>query len=180
MKAFSDDQVTNAIYQGIKRGIDITLGGNCFGSCVILIYSAMDTMASLAMPAGQAEVGKADFVRWADRYIHFPCQDQITGEEFYGARCAMLHSYGAASRLSRAGRVGQVAYMDLSIPEVRANPAATPPLVLVSISALRDAAFRGIDQSLIDMFADTAHAPIAEARLNALMKVFMLPNVRSS
>jgi len=129
----------------------------------------MDTMAYLDMPSDQQDVKKTDFVRWAERYIRFPSPEQLTGLELYGARCAMLHRYSVASRLSREGQCRQIAYMDKSVPEVRSNPAISTDLVLVSVPGLAQAFFDGVDTFLIDLFSDIKKAPIAEERLRKLV-----------
>lgn len=126
-------------------------------------------MAYLAMPASQDDVTRTDFVRWADQYIKFPCTEQLTGLDLYGARCAMLHNYGIASDLSRKGKCRQVGYMNKSVPEVRFNPEVSK-LVLVAVPALADAFFSGVDKFLIDLFADRNKAPIAEERLKNLVQ----------
>jgi len=172
MEKFSDDLVINVVQQGIKRGIDVAIENHCYGSSVILIYSAIDTMAFLGMPAAQKDVARADFVAWADRYMRFPCKEQITGIELYAARCAMLHNYGTRSRLSRKGQARQVGYADHAIPEVRFDPQISDELVMVSIQALRTSLFQGIDRYLVDLFVDSARAPVAEERLRWLVHVF--------
>jgi hypothetical protein len=98
------DPITKAIYGGIKKGIQVAIENNCYGSAVILILSGIDSMAFLNMPESQTDVRKADFIDWADRYIEFPCKEKLTGSDLYGARCAMLHSYGVVSKMS--GRLG--------------------------------------------------------------------------
>ncbi|MEK6325475.1 MAG: hypothetical protein AABN33_27865 [Acidobacteriota bacterium] len=59
--------------------------------------------------------------------------------------------------------------MDRAIPEVVYNPVVDKELVLVSIPALADAFFRGIDAFLIDVFSDKTRAPIVETRVNKLV-----------
>lgn len=171
MTTIKNDPITNAIYGGIKRGIEVTLENHCYGSAVKLIFSGMDTMAYLDMPGGQQDVEKKDFISWVERYIKFPCKDQLTGLDLYGARCAMLHTYGARSKLSREGKCRMVCYMDKSIPEIRSKP-GIDDLVMVSISALADAFFKGINEFLVDLFANKDKAAIAEIRLKELMQEY--------
>jgi hypothetical protein len=166
MNSVEKDPIINAIYGGIKRGIQVAIENECFDAAIILILSGMDSMAFLGMPSDQQDVKKDDFVKWADRYIRFPCDDQLTGLDLYGARCAMIHSYGVVSDLSRKGQCRMVAYMDESVPEVRYNPAVTKDLVLVSVTALAEAFYNGIDRFLVDLFADKNRSEIAEKRLN--------------
>ncbi len=166
----SKDPLINAVHNGIKRGIRVALENDCLGSAVILILSGIDAMAYIAMPVGQDAVTRGDFVGWAKQYIKFPCSEQLTGIDLYGARCAMLHNYGPASELSRKGKCRQVLYMDKSIPEVLFNPNVSKDLVLVSVPALTDAFFSGVDKFFVDLFADKKKAPIAEQRLKKLVQ----------
>ena len=126
-------------------------------------------MAYLGMPADQQEVKKTDFISWADRYIKFPCKEQLTGTDLYGARCGMLHQYGVRSDLSRSGNCRMVGYMDKSIPEVRYDKNASKDLVLVSVPALMTAFFEGVDRFLPNLFSDAKKAPVAEQRLQTLI-----------
>jgi len=168
-----DDPIINAIHKGIKRDIQITLDNNCLRATVILIYAGMDAMAFLDMPKGQTEVKRKDFIDWAERYIHFPCKEQLTGADLYGARCSMLHAYGAVSRMSNAGECRVIGYMDKSLPEIRyETDEALKHLVLVSIPALKDAFFKGIDKFLVDAFSDKKKAEIVEERLRTFVQQF--------
>jgi hypothetical protein len=170
MADLAHDPVINAINNGIRRGIKVAIGNGCHGSAVILIYSGMDSMAFLAMPKEQEDVTGRDFIDWADRYIKFPCKDQLTGADLYGARCAMVHTYSVYSRMSREGKARVVGYMDKSVPEIRYSPEVSKEFVLVSVPALAEALFTGIEKFLIDVFSDKARAPIVEDRMKKLVQ----------
>ena len=170
----SKDPLINAVHNGIKRGIRVALENNCLGSAVILILSGIDAMAYIAMPASQDDVTRDDFVIWTAQYIKFPCVEQLTGLDLYGARCAMLHNYGTASKLSRKGKCRQVGYMDKSVPEIRFDPNVSNDLVLVSVPALADAFFPGVDKFLVDLFTDNNKTSIAEQRLKKLVQAIPL------
>ena len=86
----------------------------------------------------------------------------------------MLHSYGTASKLSSEEKCRQVGYMDKSVPEVRFAPNVSNDLVLVSVPALAEAFFSGVDKFLIHMFEDKKKAPIAEQRLKNLVQAIPL------
>ncbi len=129
------DPINSAIYDGVKRGINVCLESECFGSAVILILSGIDTMANLSMPVGQVDVTRDDFVRWCDRYIRFRGSEQLTGLELYSARCGMLHTYTVESRLTRSGQCRKLVYMDRSVPEIRYSRRIDPSVALVSIEA---------------------------------------------
>ncbi len=164
------DPIINAINNGIRRGIEVTVANGCYGSAVILIYSGMGSMAYLAMPANQRDVMGKDFIDWAGRYIKFPCKEQLTGADLYGARCAMVHTYSVYSKMSREGKCRLVGYMDKAVPEVMYDPGVSKELVLVSVPALAEALFRGIDAFLIDAFSDKKRAQVVEARMKNLVQ----------
>jgi hypothetical protein len=165
----ANDPIINAVYGGIKRDIDVALDNRCLRAAIILIYSGIDTMARLAMDAAKTGVEKSDFIAWVDRYIHFPCKEQLTGLDLYAARCAVLHTYTTDSGLSRAGKARRIGYMDHAVPEVVYNASVDATLVLVSIKALRDSFFAGIDRFFVEAFADAAREAIVEKRLRELL-----------
>lgn len=175
MGTFDDDPIINAVHRGIKDDIDFVLSNRRLGAAVILIYSAMDAMACLDMPETQTQVTGADFIKWVDRYIRFPCRDQITGEELYSARCGMLHTYTIESKKTRSGKCRMISYCDRSIPEIRFDAKIAPNLVGVSIQAMKDALFRGIDDFLVHAFSDPSRIPVLEARLESLVQMFPYP-----
>lgn len=179
MTDLSRDPVINTIHNGIRRGIEVAVDNDCLASAVILIYSGIDTMAYLAMPKGQTDVKGEYFIDWAGRYIRFPCKDQLTGVDLYGARCAMVHTYSVSSKLLREGKARIIGYLNRSVPEVRYNPKIDREKVLVSVPALADAFFQGTDRFLVDVFSDKSRAPLVEARMRSLVQRLPVPKDQS-
>lgn len=165
MVNLSQDPIINVIHNSIRKGINITLEHECEASAVILILSAIDAMAYLCMAEDQEDVQRGDFIAWADRYIRFPCTEQVTGEDLYGARCAMLHNFGAQSKMSRNDQCRVILWMDKAIPPVIFER-QFPNFVMVSIPALRDALFEGMDRFLIDLYKNpiSKEAKLADQR----------------
>ena len=161
-----------SVINSIRRGIDVALQNNCLGSSVILILSAVDTMAYVSMPQAQQDVTRTDFMNWTDRYIRFPGTEQLTRADLYGARCAMLHSYGVRSRMSRQGDCRMVGYMDESSPPIRFDPKVSKELVLVSIPALKEALYQGMEQFLNDFYGQPETAKLADERFNTIVGQF--------
>ena len=168
---FSQDPIINVIHNSIRKGVNVTLENECDGSAVILMLSAIDTMAYLSMPEGQEDVQRDDFTRWADRYMQFPGKDQLTGADLYGARCAMLHSFGAQSKMSRTGQCRVILWMDKANPPVFFRPDLQLRYVFVSIAALRDALFEGMDRFLIDLYKNpnSKEAKLADKRFQSFV-----------
>lgn len=163
------DPLQGAIYDGVKRSIVICLDNGCFGAAVALTYSGIDTMAFLGMAEEQQDVKATDFIAWCDRYLRLPGSIRIPGIEWYAARCALLHTYTVESKLSRQGRARKILYSDHAVPEIVYQPGIAHDCVLVSIRALTNAFFEGIDRSLIDVFKDSKRREIAEARLQGML-----------
>lgn len=172
MKEPPKESISNVIHEGIKRGIEVLLERKCYGSVVILVYAGMEAMAYLNMPASQQDVTRRDFIAWAEKYIRFPCAEQLTGLDLYGARCSMLHSYSVVSELSRKKKCRMVGYMNRSVPEVFSNPRVSKDLVMVSVEGLAEAFFKGVDRFIIDLFGDPTRAPLARKRLRKLVHAF--------
>ena len=173
---FSRDPVINAIYKGIKEGIKVALENKCYGSSLILIFAGIDAMANLARPESSKEVKQADFIGWVNKYLKIETKESITGEEFYGARCAVLHTYGIESGLTKKRIARKLGYMVHGDPPIKYNADVDKALVIVDILALSEAFFNGIDNFLIDLFASMENKPmkrkIVEDRLNKLIVAF--------
>jgi hypothetical protein len=161
MNGISEQSRKNVIEDGIKRPIVILLESNALSGTIQLVYSGIDAMAFLGMPKNRDEVRKGDFIRWADKFIKFATPEQPSGVDFYGARCAILHQFGTESRMSKAGQCRIILYATKTTPEVIAFPDA----FLVSVHALVDALFRGIDE-----FLSAEREPSESEMLNSRLK----------
>jgi hypothetical protein len=163
------DPFINAINGGIREDIAFNLKHERYRATLILVYSAIDAMAFLNMPESQHEVQRGDFIAWASRYIRFSGDEQLTGEDLYGARCAVLHSYTGQSKMSRFGQCRELVYIHKSTKEPVTAHRTFKNNFLVSIDALITALFRGMDEFLPLLFADPQKSTIAETRLQKLL-----------
>lgn len=75
-----------------------------------LIYSTIDIMAWLNRDENHADVDANDFVRWVETYLLPDSDLPCTAIDLYAARCSLVHSYTAESRLSRMGKASQIYY----------------------------------------------------------------------
>lgn len=169
---FAGDSLINAIYQGIKRGIQVTYDNECYGACLILIYCGIDAMSYLDMPPSQEEVHTNDFIQWAERYLSPNLKNQatqITGEELYSARCAVVHTYTVESRKTKSGSTRAIGYAVGGGQSIVWDAKVAPNLVLLWLEALRDAFFTAIDRFLTEGYADKQKQPILETRLRNLL-----------
>jgi len=169
--SLKNDPIYNAIYNGINKGIRVTLDNECFGSAVILIYAGIEAMATLARPADQIEVRRTDFVNWIDRYIQLNAPERISGEEFYSARCAVMHNFGVENTMTHSGSARMLGYVVGGTPPVHFCARVSPNHVLVDILAFAEAFFKGVDGFLIDAFSDPQRSPLIERRLQDMLCV---------
>ncbi|MBA7685473.1 hypothetical protein ES703_93898 [subsurface metagenome] len=169
---FAGDPLINAIYQGIKRGIQVTYDNECYGACLILIYCGIDAMSYLDMPSSQAEVHADDFIQWAERYLSPYLKNQttqITGDELYSARCSMVHTYTVESRKTKSGSARAIGYVISGGQPIVWDAKVAPGLVLLRLETLCDAFFTAIDRFLMEGYADKQRQPILETRLKNLL-----------
>jgi len=171
MNDFTRDPIINVINNGIKRDIRVALDNGCHRAAVTLIYSGIDAMAGLTRPEKQDEVSRNDFISWADRYIKLKHPKVVTGSDLYGARCAILHTYGPESRMSKAGLCKRISYMVADGP-ILYSKSKDPNLVVISVSHFADAFFAGIDKFLVDVFSVKATADLVESRLGDMYHEF--------
>ncbi len=168
---FAKDPLINAIYQGIKRGIQVTYDNECYGAFLILIYCGIDAMSYLDMPTNRAEVQAGDFIQWAERYLSPNLKNkatQVTGEELYSARCATVHTYGIESLKTKSGSARRILYMVDGGQSIVWDATVAPDLVL-RLETLRDAFFTAIDKFLIESYADKQKQTILETRSRNLL-----------
>jgi len=163
------DPITQSIYNDLKKGIELTLKSDCPISALSLIFCGIDVLANLGRPASSASVNASDFILWAERFLKLPGKVAVTGEEWYSARCAVLHTLGVESRRTRSGTARKVAFVLGGHPPVRFNPAIDKTLILVDIRALAKSFFGGIDLFLVGAFASSEKRKIVEERLKGLL-----------
>jgi hypothetical protein len=78
---------------------------------LVLTYSAMDALASLARESKSDYVTGADFKVWARTYLLAAGSPlACSPEDLWGARCGVLHTHGATSKLSDEGHARKILY----------------------------------------------------------------------
>jgi hypothetical protein len=106
-------------------------------AAVAMVYICIDTMAFLAMPAGQTTQGKKDFISWVDTYLKADQSQpyQYRGIDVYAARCSLLHAFSAETEAHRKDpTIRHFGYTDNGLHAF--NPAEAPRLVILSVAVL--------------------------------------------
>ena len=162
------DPLFNAIYSGIKLGISAAFDAKAFGSGLTLIYCGIDSMAWLNMPSGQTDVTRTDFVDWVDSYFDRSFTSQVTGEELYSARCAVVHTYTNESRSSRSG-ARMIGYKLGGSPPINFDPRVDKDVLIMELGYFKDAFFKSIDDFLMKAFMDSNKGKLIDQRSQKLL-----------
>ena len=172
MKTPPPDPILNAINDGIRRSINVVIENQCFGATIILIFAAIDAMSHINRPPGEKYNDSDDFKIWVGKYFHVFGQTKVTRDEWWAARNAILHTYGAYSKLHEQPGIRQIGWITNSKAHILYEPSVAPQLVMVDILAMRDAFFKGMDSFLIEVFADPTRKELMEQRINELIMTF--------
>jgi len=160
--------VANVILNGILKPPHLLLEKGFERAAVVLVYSGMDAMTFMNLPAGQTGSTRKDYIAWAEQYIRFPCHEKVTGVELYAARCGVLHTFTPDSDLSREGKARRIFYIDQHTPEVSHDAAVASDVVVVSVHGLYTAFENGVRQFLKDLHTDAARETLALERLDKM------------
>jgi hypothetical protein len=160
--------VVNVILYGILKPTHLLLDNGFERAALVLLYSGMDAMTFMNLPAGQTGSTRKDYIAWAEQYIRFPCHEQLTGVELYAARCGVLHTFTPDSDLSRKGKARRIVYVNQHTPEVRYDAAVASDVVVVSVHGLYTAFVNGVQQFLKDLRTDSARETLALERLDKM------------
>jgi len=90
--------------------IDTCFKNKLFMPGLILLYSGIDIMAWLDRKKSHPDVKGSDFIRWTKSYILPNLCVSCEAIDLFGARCSLLHSYTAESRLSRVRKAKKIFY----------------------------------------------------------------------
>ncbi len=94
-------QISKEPINEMLSAIDICLKSEFFIPSLILIYSCIDIMAWLNRKKSHKDVKASDFIRWVEKYLLPDSGLNCKAIDLYAARCSLLHSYTAESKLSR-------------------------------------------------------------------------------
>ena len=96
--------------QDLISSIELCLARGYVAPSLMLIYATMDIMAWLDRDEGHMDVQRGDFVKWVEKYVLPGSGLSCTATDLYAARCSLIHSYSAESRLSREGQANETYY----------------------------------------------------------------------
>lgn len=77
---------------------------------LILLYSTIDILSWLNRESSHIDSVKSDFIKWCNLFLEPKKNFSCSAEDLYSARCGILHSYTAYSRMTRNGEAKQLWY----------------------------------------------------------------------
>jgi hypothetical protein len=156
----------------IGTDIHVCLKNNAPTGAVLLTYCAMDAMAFLSMPEGNQKVTNTDFKNWISKYMKTDVGQpyQYDKEDLYGARCGIVHTYGADSDLSRADKCRKIVYKPNSLNHLY-DVAKHPGLLILGVDLFIRDFFDAVDSFLADIEQDEDLRKRVESRLPSLFHI---------
>jgi hypothetical protein len=92
----------------LDSGIKVCLEQKLYLPALMLIYSGIDTVGWL--DSLERDATKESFIKWSDTYLLKVKSLACSAIELYAARCGLLHTFSADSRLSYKGEARRICY----------------------------------------------------------------------
>lgn len=96
--------------QHLLSSIELCFENQFIAPSLMLTYATIDIMAWLDRDESHQDVRRCDFIKWVETYLLPNSQLSCTAIDLYAARCSLIHSYSAESRLSREGNASEIFY----------------------------------------------------------------------
>jgi hypothetical protein len=113
-------QVLSARVNEFTTAVKLLLDSAHTLPALMMLYAAIDILGSLLRPESEPDTKGEYFKKWVNDYMIAPSHVAFTSEEVWSARCGLLHTHTASSKLSRQGKARQLHYF-------RAHGASLPP-----------------------------------------------------
>ena len=96
--------------QHLLSSIDLCFKNQFITPSLMLTYATIDIMAWLDRDKCHQDVQRSDFIKWVEVYLLPNSQLSCSAIDLYAARCSLIHSYSAESKLSREGKASEIFY----------------------------------------------------------------------
>lgn len=94
----------------VQSGLKLCFNQGLWLPVLVLLYSWIDSMAWLARDVKNKDVTRGDFLDWCEKYLLIPPDPVCSADDLYAARCGILHSGIAESKLMRDGKARPLWY----------------------------------------------------------------------
>jgi len=134
---------------------------------LVLVFSAVDTLAFLGSPAGTEYSDRGPFIEWCEKYM-VPCLGSRSGGpsgiDLYAARCGVLHVSSAKSSLGQQGKAREIWYEFRGQYGVNIATNTPKQAMFLGVEALVAAFEKGSNCFLEELNHDQARRALAEER----------------
>lgn len=160
-------QIPRPLYD-MGESIKHIMGGGYPGAAVILIFSYLDSLASLSMPESREKATRADFIKWVDKYMKTDPQQayQYSGKDVYAARCGIIHQYSPYSDYGDKEKCRLFVYSTLE--DHKYDPTVDSGLVVISLPRLANDFFKAISRFLCELLSNRPLQDLVTARMSML------------
>lgn len=149
------------------KGIALLEQAQLIQPCLVLLFSTIDAAAALDVP-GDGDVTRAAFVSWVERYVLPGSGLRCTALELYAARCGLLHSLTAFSKLSREGKARTISYAwgaaSVDDLHITVRVLGRVDIVGVHVTKLQEALRVGFQSFLLDIASDASRLAAVRKR----------------
>jgi hypothetical protein len=153
----------------VTTAVRVCLDNRAWEPALILLYSGIDAQAWIGCPPGQDDVTRHDFINWVTTYL-LPIPDaDCSAEDLYAARCGLLHTHTADSRMNRKKQARRVYYhrrvgdQILGTLQVRMKDTLSP--VSIDVDVMLSHFERGVLQFAHDLASDSDRFTTAVSRV---------------
>ncbi len=98
-------------FKQILAAAELCIAARLNTPALILIYSAIDAASWLCAEDPDGEV-QGYFVSWVEKYILQNGRFECSALDLWAARCGIVHTLSASSRLSRKGKAHEIIYVN--------------------------------------------------------------------
>lgn len=138
---------------------------------LVLLYSGIDSIASLDRPAAKKKADRWNFTAWCENHMKSKSRLGLTGMDLYAARCGILHANSPDSEISRQGGARRIMYYwgdaDPS-PGRELMKTLGLPEALIKIEDILEAYTAGIGNFADALMRDANHADLVNKRSGAM------------
>jgi hypothetical protein len=148
------EQALQARIHEFRASIKLMSDAGFVNSSLVLLYTAIDFVGSLLRPKNKPDTAGEYFKNWVDKYMIAGSKVPFTANDIWGARCGLLHTQTASSKVFREGKARQIHYYRGSLPpdlEHAMKSLSSKGKLFVNRDSFTGCFEQGIDRFLADV-----------------------------
>lgn len=115
------NKIVNGYFDATTRAVNVLLGAGLLPHTLVIIYSTIDTCGLLDAHPGQDAASSDSFKAWVEAYVLAGNTLDFNAVDLWGARCSVLHTFTAESKLSKVRKARELQYYtgEKSAPKIK-------------------------------------------------------------